>query len=75
MARKSLKEEIKVVQRMAQLASPVFGFIQECLAGEDDDRKRWAVEQMMKLYAKAVPTQITGENGSPIPIQVINFKS
>jgi hypothetical protein len=67
MGRKSIKDEIKVVKYMTELAPRTFLLIREYLErepGEDSsdetrrmiksDRK-WAMEQMMKLYAKAVP--------------------
>lgn len=65
--RKSLKEEIQVVKFMAELASPTFKFIKKCLEEGTDKQKEWATEQMMKLYARAVPqeTDITSD-GKPI---------
>lgn len=65
--RKSLKEEIRVVQYMTELAPRTFALIKEYLEREaleessDEVRRvikadrKWALEQMMKLYAKAVP--------------------
>jgi hypothetical protein len=53
--RKSLKEEIKVVQYMTELSGPTFNFIKAMYETGDKKDKQWATEMMMKLYAKAVP--------------------
>ena len=59
--RKSLKDEIRVVQYMTELAEPTFKYIKAMYdAGEKADKK-WASEQMMKLYAKAVPQDFDPE--------------
>lgn len=66
--RKSLKEEIQIVRRMAELSEPVFNYLKLCAESGDKEDKRWAVEQMMKLYSKAVPIEIGGDIERPIPI-------
>lgn len=78
--RKSLKEEIRIVERLAELSEPTFKFIQSCLlreaveADSDETRrniradKKWAIEQMTKLYAKCIPTEVTGEGGGAVII-------
>jgi len=68
--RKSLKEEIQIVERMAELSIPVFKFVKSCFESEEKGDKKWASEQMMKLYAKAVPTEITGESGGALVITI-----
>lgn len=55
MGRKSLKEEIRVVEYMTELAPQVFKIIEEELKSKNKKDRRWAVEQMNKLYSKAVP--------------------
>jgi hypothetical protein len=68
--RKSLKEEIQVVRYMTELSPKVFKVIQEALEGEILSDKKWAVEQMMKLYVKAIPQEMTGDGGKPFIIQI-----
>lgn len=64
--RKSLKEEIKIIERLTALSEPTFEYIHAMyLAGEKEDKK-WAVEQMMKLYAKCIPTELTSDPENPI---------
>lgn len=71
--RKSLKDEIKIIERLTALSEPTFKYIEGLyLAGEKEDKK-WAVEQMMKLYSKCIPTEITGENGEALKIQIISY--
>lgn len=70
MARKSLKEEIRVVEYMSELAPRVFKVISDHLDSPKKADRRWATEQMSKLYAKAVPQKIGGDpdNRTPIPL-------
>ncbi len=68
--RKSLKEEIQVVKYMTELAPATFDFIKEMYQSGEKTDKKWASEQMMKLYTKALPNEVTGENGQPLIIQV-----
>lgn len=67
--RKSLKEEIQVVKYMAELAPKTFKFIGKMLDSEEKADKKWASEQMNKLFSKAVPTESDLTSGGlPIPI-------
>lgn len=72
MARKSLKEEIRVVEYMSELAPKVFKVIQEELNSKNKKDRRWAVEQMQKLYAKAVPQKIGGDKNNPLVVKIDN---
>ena len=66
MARKSLKEEIQVVRYMTELSKPTFDYLHLCITSGDKDDKQWAVEQMMKLYPKAIPTELIGDPENPL---------
>lgn len=55
--RKSLKEELRVVRYMEELQPKVFAVLEEHLKSKAKQDRKWAAEQMMKLYAKAVPQQ------------------
>lgn len=70
MARKSLKEEVQVVRYMAELAPKVFKVIGEALNSKSKADKHWAVEQMGKLYSKAVPQKIGGDKDNPVEVLV-----
>jgi len=67
--RKSMKEEIEVVKYMTELAGPTFDFIKSCIEGKNKPDKKWAVEQMIKLYGKAIPD--AGDDPTkPIYVQI-----
>jgi hypothetical protein len=70
MGRKSFKDEIQVVKYMTELAGPTFAYIKAMYeAGEKADKK-WATEQMIKLYSKAIP-QAGDDKDNPIFTQQI----
>lgn len=73
MARKSLKEEIQVIKYMTDLAGPTFDYINGMYLAGDKEDKKWAVEQMMKLYSKAIPTELTSETGEPFKIEIVQY--
>jgi hypothetical protein len=64
--RKTLKDEIKIVERLAALSEPTFRYIRGMLDSEEKADKKWAVEQMIKLYSKCIPTEITGAGGEAL---------
>ena len=63
-----MKDEIKVVQYMTELAPATFSFIGEMLKSEEKSDKKWAAEQMAKLYMRAIPQEVIGDPERPIPI-------
>lgn len=68
--RKSLKEEIQIIRFLTQLSQPTFDYLNAMyLAGEKEDKK-WAVEQMMKLYSKCIPTEIATDPENPLIITI-----
>jgi len=81
--RKSLKEEIKIVERLTELSEPTFKVIKDALLAEykEDDTderrrivkadKKWAAEQMVKLYAKCIPTELANDPENPFEVKVV----
>ena len=67
--RRSLREEIGLIRKMTELAEPHFRFIKEMFESTKED-KQWAVEQMMKLYPKAIPTEFASDPTNPFIIQI-----
>lgn len=53
--RKSLRDEIKIVQHLSELTEPTFKFIKLMFEAGDKTDKKWAVEQLTKLYGKCIP--------------------
>lgn len=68
-----MKEELQIVERLAELSLPTFTFIKSCLVSKNRLDKKWAVEQMVKLYGKCIPTEITGEGGGPVEVTLIKY--
>jgi hypothetical protein len=69
--RKSLKEEIEVIKYMSELAPKIFDFLNDCIIGRNRQDKKWATEQMMKLYAKAIPQELFSNSDNPLVVQVV----
>lgn len=70
--RKTLKDELKVIERYSELSGPYFTFIRKMLAGGKKD-KRWASEQLKGAYIKMLPQAIGGTDGQPIVIRIIDY--
>lgn len=68
MGRKSFKDEIQIVKYLTALAPQTFKYIEAMYETGDKPDKKWAIEQMIKLYGKAMPTEITGEGGGALII-------
>lgn len=71
--RKSLKEEIQLIRYMTELAGPTFDYLKLCVTSGEKADKQWAVEQLMKLYPKALPNEVTGENGEAIKMEIVKY--
>lgn len=68
--RKSLRDEIQVIRRYAELAPPYFKFINKMLAEDSpkEDRK-WAAERLDKAFPKMIPQNLDlTSGGEVIPI-------
>lgn len=74
--RKSLRDEIKVLENYAQLSPSYFRVLKKYLESGIPEDEKWAVERLDKAFPKFIPTQIEGTpDGAPIGIQVITFGS
>ena len=72
--RKSLKDEIAVLNRYAELAPKYFKFIQEMLDSKNVEDKKWAVERLDKAFVKMVPQKLSGEgDDGEIIVKVISY--
>lgn len=73
--RKSLKDEIQILNRYAELAPKYFRFINEMLdeSAAKEDRK-WAAERLDKAFPKFIPQQIEGTaNDGAVVIKLMSF--
>lgn len=76
--RKSLREELQIISRYADLTEPYFRVLKKRLNSMMMAEQNWAVEQLSKASVKMIPQTLdgTGENGelliqwiqSPSPI-------
>lgn len=68
--RKSLRDEIEVLRRYAELSVPYFKFISEMLAPESDkEDRKWAAERLDKAFPKMIPQNVDlTSGGEVIPI-------
>ncbi len=53
--RKTSKDEIRILEYLADLTEPTFKFIKLMYEAGDKADKKWAVEQLTKLYGKCIP--------------------
>jgi hypothetical protein len=68
--RKGFGEELHIKQRYSALTEPYFNALKGFLESEDKSDRKFAISELTKAYAKMIPTQITGEEGAPIMIQI-----
>jgi hypothetical protein len=73
--RKTLKQELEVLRRYQQLTPKVFGFVEEMLDSKKKSDKMWACNWLEKAYTKMIPQEISGIDGGPLEIKVINYAS
>ena len=68
--RKSKAEELKIIERYAELTEPFFKVLKEALEGKNKRDKHWAIEQLSKGFVKMIPQKIGGDpdNRTPIPL-------
>jgi hypothetical protein len=73
--RKTLREELQIMQRYSDLSVPYFKFLRDCLEGDDKTDKKWASEQLSKAFVRMIPqeTDITS-GGMPLilPAEIIH---
>lgn len=68
--RKGFGEELHIKTRFAALSEPYFLALKGFLESEDKADKKFAIAELTKAYARMIPTELTGEDGKPIVIQV-----
>lgn len=64
--RKSLKEELQIKQRYADLTEPYFKVLKKHLESGNVLNEKWAVEQLTKAYTKMIPQTLAGDSDNPI---------
>ena len=66
--RKSKFEELRIVERYAELSEPFFEVLGKMLKSKVKADQRFAIEQLSKAFPKMIPTQIGGLDGQPIEV-------
>jgi hypothetical protein len=71
---KSLKNELQIIQRYADLTEPFFKVIKKHFESENPQSQQWAVERPEKAFVKMIPQTIDGEgeNGEVI-IKLVTY--
>ena len=69
--RKSLKEELGVLERFSQLSPKVFGYLERCLASGIKEDERWAMDWLKTGFAKMIPQKLEGDKDNPLYIKTI----
>lgn len=70
--RKGWKEELNIAQRYSDLTEPFFRILKKNLESGDDEKEKWAVEQLSKAYVKMIPQDITS-GGKELPTPIISL--
>ncbi len=74
--RKSLKDEINVLNRFNQLAPKYFKVIEEHLKSKSKADRQWAVERLDKAFAKMIPQKIQGDgDDGEVVFKVISYST
>lgn len=61
--RKSKAEELKVLERYADLSESYFAVIKEALESSRLSDKRWAADHLKNAFVKMIPQQLDGAVG------------
>ena len=69
--RKGFYEELQIKKYLSELTPKMFQYVIEVMEGNDKQAKERMIERILpKIIDKGMPTQITGEDGGAIIIQV-----
>jgi len=69
--RKGFYEELKIKKYLSELTPLMFDYVIDVMKGDDEKAKEKMIEKILpKIIEKGMPTQITGEEGGAIIIQV-----
>lgn len=71
--RKGFYEELQVKKYLSEITPKMFEHLKKILEGTDERRKDEAMHKILpKIIDKGIATQITGDEGGAIVIQVAN---
>lgn len=73
--RKSLKDELGILRRYADLTEPYFKFLEKMLKSKSKKDQMWACEQLKNAFPKFIPQQVGGLDGDPIQVQWLQSSS
>lgn len=68
--RKSWTEELELKRRYAELTPKHFKFLKKMQESEEPADNKWAAEQLGKVFVKAVPTTVAGDEDNPLEVNV-----
>ena len=69
--RKGFYAELQIKKYLSELTPKMFQYVLEIMEGTDKQAKERMIERILpKIIDKGMPTQVTGEDGGAIIIQV-----
>jgi hypothetical protein len=74
--RKSLKDELQILRRYADLSEPYFKVLKDHLNSESKEDQRWAADNLKSAFAKMIPQKLegAGDDGEFV-LKVVNYAS
>lgn len=66
--RKSLRDELKLMERYSSLTEPYFKVLKKHLESERKDDQRWAADNLKNAFARMIPQDINAEIGGNLTI-------
>lgn len=74
MARKGFYEELQKVLKLKELTVKLVDHANKVMNSDDDVRKDKLTEKLLpKIVDKAIPSQLTGEDGGDIVLKIVNY--
>ena len=66
--RKTLKDELGILQRYSDLTEPYFKVIKQNLESDRKDDQRWAAEQLKNAFVKMIPQEVSADGVMPFTL-------
>lgn len=66
--RKSLRDELKIMERYSELTEPYFRVLKKHLESERKEDQRWAADNLKASFAKMIPQDINADLGGNLTI-------
>jgi len=68
--RKSLKDELKVLERYADLSKSYFFVLKDHLESSNKSDREWAVDHLKNAFVKMIPQEVSAEEDMPFTLVI-----